>query len=354
MILVSGMCLGHDGHGHGHNGGGLEPSAYFQEDVHHEDHRHWYTKESNEKLQESLQKSQLHSEMETNKDDDEDDEESLSKSATQHSKDLHGHDKASHGHGCGGHSHSHGKAHSHGDHHHHDSHGEPHQHNHGGMPKGGSAIETSPHGEEPNPKAWSTRYVWFESIASTCLISAAPFFILFFVPLESNSAEQRPLLKILLSFASGGLLGDAFLHLIPHAISPHTHSAEASHSHSHSHSHGHDGESREHAHDHSADMVIGLWVLAGMVAFLIVEKFVRHVKGGHSHSHGHPSVQKEIQDGEVVSKTVVENKLEVRHRRKEPKDDSGSKESAGKNVGNGRLIIICVSMRKLRILQRNA
>ena len=335
VILVSGMCLGHDGHGHGHkhNGGGLEPDAYFQEDDHHEDHRHWYTKESNEKLQESLQKAKLHSEMGTNKDNN---EERLSKSAAQNSEDLHGHDKASHGHGCGGHSHSHGQAHSHGDHHYHHSHGD--QHSHGGMPKGSSATETSSYAsyaEKPNPKALSTRYVWLESIASTCLISAAPFFILFFVPLESNSAEQRPLLKILLSFASGGLLGDAFLHLIPHAISPHTHNAEASHSHSHSHSHGHDGETREHAHDHSADMVIGLWVLAGMVAFLIVEKFVRHVKGGHSHSHGHLSVKTEMQDGEAVSKTVAENNSEVRHRRKESKDDSRSKESAGKNGGSG-------------------
>lgn len=32
---------------------------------------------------------------------------------------------------------------------------------------------------------------------------------------------------------------------------------------------------------------VGLWVLSGIVAFLVVEKFVRHVKGGHRHSHGH-------------------------------------------------------------------
>jgi hypothetical protein len=30
-------------------------------------------------------------------------------------------------------------------------------------------------------------------------------------------------LKVLVSFAVGGLLGDAFLHLIPHALHPHTH-----------------------------------------------------------------------------------------------------------------------------------
>ena len=32
-------------------------------------------------------------------------------------------------------------------------------------------------------------------------------------------------------------------------------------------------------------MMVGLWVLAGIVAFLMVEKFVRLAKGGHAHSH---------------------------------------------------------------------
>lgn len=38
------------------------------------------------------------------------------------------------------------------------------------------------------------------------------------------------------------------------------------------------------AHGHM--MSVGLWVLGGIVAFLVVEKFVRLLKGGHSHSHG--------------------------------------------------------------------
>ena len=36
------------------------------------------------------------------------------------------------------------------------------------------------------------------------------------------------------------------------------------------------------------DMVVGLWVLAGIITFLIVEKFVRLAKGGHGHGHGKP------------------------------------------------------------------
>lgn len=42
------------------------------------------------------------------------------------------------------------------------------------------------------------------------------------------------------------------------------------------------------AHDHM--MSVGLWVLGGIVAFLVVEKFVRLLKGGHSHSHSHGKI----------------------------------------------------------------
>lgn len=41
--------------------------------------------------------------------------------------------------------------------------------------------------------------------------------------------------------------------------------------------------------DHGHMMSVGLWVLGGIIAFLVVEKFVRLLKGsdGHSHSHSH-------------------------------------------------------------------
>lgn len=124
---------------------------------------------------------------------------------------------------------------------------------------------------EKNPMLWA------EALGSTLLISIAPFVILFFIPIDT-SPERQPLLKVLLSFASGGLLGDAFLHLIPHALMGHD--EHAGHSHSHGHSHG-EGQS------HSHDMTVGIWVLTGIIAFLAVEKFVRIVKGSHGHSHGH-------------------------------------------------------------------
>ncbi|KAJ6648364.1 Protein catecholamines up [Pseudolycoriella hygida] len=175
-----------------------------------------------------------------------------------HDHDDHGH---VHSHGHGGHDHVH--SHGHGGHDHVHSHG--HDHSHGSH---------SSENKKSNEMPLDMTNIWLHSILSTLLISAAPFFILYFIPLD-NTAEKQPRLKVLLAFASGGLLGDAFLHLIPHAVSPHSHNDDhGAHNHSHeSHGHGH-------------DMSVGLWVLAGIITFLAVEKMVRLMKGGHGHSHG--------------------------------------------------------------------
>ncbi len=155
----------------------------------------------------------------------------------------------------------------------------------------------------PFQSSWE---MWTYAFVSTALISAAPFFILFFIPLQ-NAKDHTSLLKVLLSFASGGLLGDAFLHLIPHAISPHYHSHGGGEDHDHTHHHHDDDDDHhggggddhahhhhgDHGHDHMQDMIIGLWVLAGIVTFLAVEKFVRLAKGGHAHSHGHTPSKEE-------------------------------------------------------------
>jgi zinc transporter 7 len=120
--------------------------------------------------------------------------------------------------------------------------------------------------------------VFVQAMGSTFLISIAPFLTLYFVPLD-NTKECEPLLKILLSFASGGLLGDAFLHLIPHALAR-------------EHNHDHSLESDE---DHLHDTSVGLCVLGGIIMFLLVEKTVHLIKGGHSHSHSHPAPEKKIE-----------------------------------------------------------
>ena len=135
---------------------------------------------------------------------------------------------------------------------------------------------------------------------STLLISIAPFIILFFIPLNNNSVENQSLLKVLLGFASGSLLGDAFLHLIPHALNPHDHNDEY---HSHSHSHGIE------QHDHSKQAVVGLWVLAGIMVFLLVEKLVRNFNSNHSHTHSHAHSES--------TKSLIEEKEDKKGKKKE-------------------------------------
>ena len=128
--------------------------------------------------------------------------------------------------------------------------------------------------------------LWWSALGSTVLISAAPFFILFFVDLDGGE-EYESKLKVLLAFAAGGLLGDAFLHLMPHSID--TDSSE-NHGHSHDHGHSHGGDDG-HGHSHNPAYInCNLWVLAGMLTFLVIEKWARvmgvgHSHGGHGHSH---------------------------------------------------------------------
>ncbi|XP_060086474.1 zinc transporter SLC39A7 [Heteronotia binoei] len=219
-----------------------------------------------------------------------------------HAHDFH------HGHEDPGHGHSHLDGHGHGDahhghahedlhhghshaHFHEGSHQEAHSHSHGAS---GPSQAESFHGHAKSPlrrERLEPVQLWSYAVGATLLISAAPYFILFLIPVESNSAQHQALLKLLLSFASGGLLGDAFLHLIPHALEPHSHHGEGGgHSHAEAKPPGHGHSHQDPAHQHM--MSVGLWVLGGIVAFLVVEKFVRHVKGGHAHIHSHSHAAK--------------------------------------------------------------
>ncbi|XP_072777311.1 zinc transporter SLC39A7 isoform X7 [Taeniopygia guttata] len=165
-------------------------------------------------------------------------------------------------------------------------------------------ISGHPHPHLYGPPKTKTRpdtaQVWLQTMGAALGVSLAPHLLLLLVPADSGSPRRRGLLRLLLSFAAGGLLGDAFLHLIPHALAPHDHHEGHGHSHhghaphdhheGHGHSHHghaphdhHEGHGHSH-HGHGAALWVGLWVLAGIVAFLTVELLVRH---GGAHGHGH-------------------------------------------------------------------
>lgn len=123
-------------------------------------------------------------------------------------------------------------------------------------------------------------------------ISVAPFALLLLVP---DLNKHRQLLKILLAFAAGGLLGDAFLHLIPHALSNH---ADDNYSH----------DLRDHSHSLSdSNSRVFLCVIGGIFGFLCIDKTLRFLCGRHGHSHAAPQAEKS--DKKMKNGKFSENKI---------------------------------------------
>ena len=94
---------------------------------------------------------------------------------------------------------------------------------------------------------------WFYALCGTLLVGLAGIFPLLVIPVEAGHKLREGVsadrLKLLLSFAVGGLLGDVFLHLLPEAFSP---------------------VNAETAHDDN--LRIGLWIMGGIFTFLVLEK----------------------------------------------------------------------------------
>nr|VZI28255.1 unnamed protein product [Spirometra erinaceieuropaei] len=121
----------------------------------------------------------------------------------------------------------------------------------------------------------SPEQIWRDTIGSVLAISVLPAIALWAIP----DLNKRPnLLKVLLGFAAGGLLGDAFLHLIPHALTPHSHSDDVE-----TREHG-----KEHGHAHlSEHTTVPLWVIGGIFGFLCIDKLLRFLNSGGHHKHSH-------------------------------------------------------------------
>uniref|UniRef100_A0AAX7UMJ1 Zinc transporter SLC39A7 n=1 Tax=Astatotilapia calliptera TaxID=8154 RepID=A0AAX7UMJ1_ASTCA len=289
LLLASHLATAHS-HSHGDHGHTHGHHHHHHGHSHGEDDHHGHSHGSQVKMFHGASKWSA----EANLQEEEHDHGHDHGNGHGHSHD-HGHD---HGHG---HTHDHGHDHGHGhthDHGHDHGHGHTHDHGHDHahhenvvrVHKEGGGHEHSHGGERTKREAGKEKRnmveLWTQAVGATLLISAAPFLILFLIPVQSNSDQHQNLLKVLLSFASGGLLGDAFLHLIPHALEPHSHHGDGDHGHSHATEESHDhGHSHGAAHGHM--MSVGLWVLGGIIAFLVVEKFVRLLKGGHGHGHSH-------------------------------------------------------------------
>ncbi|GAB2279920.1 IAA-alanine resistance protein 1 [Dionaea muscipula] len=133
---------------------------------------------------------------------------------------------------------------------------------------------------------------------------------------ELSAVHGKPSPEVvdsLAAFGAGAMLGDAFLHQLPHAFG-----GEHSHSHDHDLQHVHSALEQSHAHS-LKDLSVGLSILSGIVLFLIVEKVVRYVEEtsrgsqswghGHHHHHHHHKSTKKLKDDDDDDGVV--NKLQT-------------------------------------------
>jgi len=171
------------------------------------------------------------------------------------------------------------------------SHSHSHSHSHGHS-HSDISLEKNPNSKERSASDFtldrSELEIWIRAIICTCFVCCAPIPILYIIPLGNSKKNENKLLKILLSFAVGGLLGDVFLHLLPHST-PFTNDEEQ---------------------NHRNGMIVGLWVLIGFILFLAIEKIVRIFdKASHSSSRRKENKSEKNRDGVAL----VESKI-VRQR----------------------------------------
>lgn len=193
---------------------------------------------------------------------------------------------------------------------------------------------------------------WAKAFGATAVISIFPTLILPFIPLVSFvdgvPSLHEDLHRLLLSFATGGLLGEVFLHSLPHLLERHDHFGS-----SHGHHHHSVGTActldktkaeccREEQEHHEKDGVRGdegealrvsMHVLAGFLLFFISEKVVKLLlgeeDGGHIHGHNHGKhttlhINKGMVNGEIEGEREEEMEQEEQGEEEEDQDWSDS------------------------------
>lgn len=160
---------------------------------------------------------------------------------------------------------------------------------------------------------------WANSLIATTLISIAPIFIVFLVPCLSDevSNTRKQALKTLVSFAVGGLLGDVFLHLLPHSTSTQP-------VHNHSHDESSNEESPHESHEsHETQFLVGVYILLGMLVFFLIEKYTR-LAAASGHVHG------------FLPDAVSNSSSSSLEEGKRKKEDTNHEDTQGTNSGSNK------------------
>lgn len=102
-------------------------------------------------------------------------------------------------------------------------------------------------------------HVWFYTLASIIIVSLISLVGILTLSLKENVLKQA--LIYLVSFSAGGLIGDAFIHLLPEAVEK-----------------------------TGFGITISFYVISGIITFFIIEKLIRwrHCHIPNSQEHAHP------------------------------------------------------------------
>ncbi|XP_011149779.1 zinc transporter foi isoform X2 [Harpegnathos saltator] len=122
--------------------------------------------------------------------------------------------------------------------------------------------------------ARNTMQVWLYSTISIVIISLSGLLGVAVIPIMGKTYYNH-VLQFLVALAVGTLTGDAFIHLLPHAMmSPHHHEHDEHHEHEdeHEHHHGSGALSFDHEALHNLNMWKGLVAMMGFVLFFFTEK----------------------------------------------------------------------------------
>uniref|UniRef100_A0A5K3EHM3 Zinc transporter ZIP10 n=1 Tax=Mesocestoides corti TaxID=53468 RepID=A0A5K3EHM3_MESCO len=121
--------------------------------------------------------------------------------------------------------------------------------------------EESDHGHSHETGAFQVKpIVWIASVVAVVIISAVGLLGVAVVPLV-NKSYYNDVIQFLVALAVGCLTGDAFLHLLPHAIAG-------------GHEHSREGVSSEGAAEEREAVLKGLVALVGIYFFFLAEKLV--------------------------------------------------------------------------------
>ena len=147
-------------------------------------------------------------------------------------------------------------------------------------------------------KHGSTATQWLSALGAAIVVSLPSLLGVIILPFTSPRFTKWVMVP-LLAFATGSLVGDSLLHLIPEVFGLHNHDEHDDEEKECASSNSHD--EHEHEHDHTAELLASdsyvwkaLMIFVGLLMFFVLEKVVRWLSArgeavhGHHHADEHP------------------------------------------------------------------